>query len=49
MNVPKGSRYCAEDGECYEAYEYETIVVHSGAGEKMMKQAEYEPIKHKQL
>ena len=35
MNVPKGSRYRAEDGEWYEAYEYATIVVHSSAGEQI--------------
>jgi hypothetical protein len=49
LNVPKGSRYRAEDGEWYEAYEYEMIVVHSSAGEQMTTQPEYERIKHKEL
>ena len=49
LNVPKGGRYCYEDGEWYEAYEYEMIVVHSSADEQMTTQPEYERIKHKEL
>jgi hypothetical protein len=49
LNVPKGSRYRAEDGEWYEAEEDAMIVVHCGAGEQMMTQAEYERMKQKEL
>lgn len=48
LNVPKGSRYRAEDGELYEAEEDAMIVVHCGAGEQMMTQAEYERMKQKE-
>ena len=49
LNVPKGSRYRAEDGEWYEAEEDAMIVVRCGAGEQMMTQAEYERMKLKEL
>ena len=49
LNVPKGSRYRAEDGEWYEAEEDAMIVVRCGAGEQMMTQAEYEQMKQKEL
>ena len=42
LNVPKGSRYRAEDNEWYEAEEDAMIVVRRGAGEQMMTQAEFE-------
>lgn len=48
LNVPKGSRYRAEDGEWYEADEDAMIVVRCGAGEQMMTQEEYERIKQKE-
>lgn len=48
LNVPKGSRYRAQDGEWYEAEEDMMIVIHCGAGEQMMTQAEYERIKQKE-
>ena len=48
VNVPKGSRYRAEDGEWYEAEEDAMIVVRCGAGEQMMTQAEYKQIKQKE-
>ena len=49
LNVPKGSRYRAEDGEWYEADEDAMIVVRCGAGEQMMTQAEYERTKQNEL
>lgn len=48
LNVPKGSRYRAEDGEWYEADEDAMIVVRCGAAEQMMTQAEYERMKQKE-
>ena len=42
LNVPKGSRYRAQDGEWYEAEEDMMIVIHCGAGGQMMSQAEFE-------
>ena len=42
LNVPKGSRYRAQDGEWYEAEEDMMIVIHCGAGSQMMSQAEFE-------
>jgi len=41
LGVPKGSLYRAENGEWYEAEKDAMIVVHSGAGDQMMTQAEY--------
>ena len=48
LNVPKGCRYRADDGEWYEAEEDAIIVVRYGAGDQMMTQAEYERIKQKE-
>ena len=45
LNVPKGSRYRASDGEWYEAEEDMMIAVRYGAGDQMMTQAEYERLK----
>ena len=50
LNVPKGSRYRASDGEWYEAEEDMMIAVRYGAGDQMMTQAEYERMnKQKEL
>ena len=45
LNVPKGSRYRASDGEWYEAEEDMMIAVRYGAGEQMMTQSEFERLK----
>jgi hypothetical protein len=45
LNVPKGSRYRASDGEWYEAEEDMMIAVRYGAGDQMMTQAEFERLK----
>ncbi len=46
LNVPKGSRCRAEDGNWYEAEKDAIILVHCGAGDQMMTQAEYEQEYH---
>lgn len=46
LNVPKGSHYRAEDGEWYEAEKDAMIIVHCGAGDQMMTQAEYKQKVH---
>jgi hypothetical protein len=45
LNVPKGSRYRASDGEWYEAEEDMMIAVRYGAGDQMMTKAEFERLK----
>lgn len=47
LNVPKGSRYRAQDGEWYEAEEDMMIAIRCGAGSQMMSQAEFDKAKQR--